>query len=298
MIATSIKKKTKGRTLNSQLKKGSVKTPEADTIANFPNRPLSQYTIALADRIKTSEKVMKHSVLKSKKWTKSCYDVLSRTITDDLNQSMTSEQRLQMGTSLSSKTLQKIVKGTYKVMYPIDPRTINTLNKVALFLGHKHWDDFTNNVDQTLDKETEVSKDPEVEIKRLIEEAVRTEHSTYCHLPAVNEDYLSQNFIKNSPAYNLIMDVLVDKSEKGHIISNNYNPSSCEILDIDVIKKEDDYAQVYTREYWLLCWWDTSKKKYVKRYKDISDHYYIVNKVKDKWLVKTNASTSDPMEIK
>lgn len=93
------------------------------------------------------------------------------------------------------------------------------------------------------------------------------------------------------------MDALVEKSSKKQVISNNYNPSTCEILDIEVKKIEGGYAQVHTKEYWLLCWWDTSKKKYVKRYKDISDHFYILNKLKGRWMIKTIASKADIMEL-
>ncbi len=259
-------------------------------------RSLVKYIESLAIELKTSEKVIKNSVLKSDKWTKSCYDLLSKIITEDLQKNMTIEQRMALGTSLSSKTIQKIIATNYKVTYPMDPRTLNTLNKVVLFLGHKDWDHFISKVDD-INTNAIHNLSPKEELKLIVEEAVYREHYVYCKLPEIQEEYLAFSHLKNSPSYNMIMDVLVDKAGKKQIISNRYNPSTCEILDIEIKKKEKDYAQVYTKEYWLLCWWDTVKKRYVKRYKVISDHFYILNKVKGKWMIKTNASTSDPMEL-
>lgn len=262
----------------------------------FPNHTLSVYLEALALELKTSEKVVKNTVLQSETWTKSCYDLLSKIITEELTKTMTPENKMTLGTSLSSKTLQKIITLQYKVSYPIDPRTLNTLHKVVFFLGYEHWDGFIQKADET---NADILKDlnPEEEVKRVVKEAVEKEHLVYCCLPEIREEYLTQSFINNSPSYNMIMDVLIEKADKKQIISNNYNPSTCEILDIEVKRLEDNYAQVYTREYRLLCWWDTLKKRYVKRYKDISDHFYILKKLEDRWIIKTNASTSDPMEL-
>ncbi len=261
-----------------------------------PCHSLIRYIESLAFELKTSEKVTKNSMLKSDKWTKSCYDLLSKIITEDLHKNMTLEQRMALGTSLSSKTIQKIIATNYKATYPMDPRTLNTLNKVVLFLGHKDWDHFIHKIDTTKTKNKD-DIDPKEKVKLVVEEAVHREHYMYCKLPEIQEEYLALSHIKNGPSYTMIMDVLVDKLKKKQVISNRYNPSTCEVLDIEVKKLEKDYAQVYTREYWLLCWWDTVKKRYVKRYKVISDHFYILNKVKGEWLVKTNASTSDPMEL-
>jgi len=85
IAATSIKQKSKAKTLKNHLKKDSVKVELKNKATSFPSRPLSEYTAVLANRLKTSEKVTQNGVLKSEKWTKSCYDLLSRTITDDLN---------------------------------------------------------------------------------------------------------------------------------------------------------------------------------------------------------------------
>jgi len=274
------------------------KTISKSNEETFAQQPLSNYINSLSELLKTAEKVTKHSVLKSEKWTKSCYDLLAKTITDDLIRNLPTELRVQMGTSLSSKTLQKIVTLNYNVSYPIDPRTLNTLNKIVIFLEYKDWDDFIKATDKNLSK-TKKKEDVPVKdvLKSIVKEALRLQHLAYCNLPKISESIISKNFIKGSSSYNMIMDTLTDKSSNKQVISNNYNPSTYEILDIKVKKIEDNKAQVYTKEYWLLCWWDTLQNKYVKRFKSIADHYYILQKENSIWKIKTNASSFDPMEL-
>lgn len=262
----------------------------------IPQYSLKDYVVFLSTELKTSEKVIQNESLKSIKWTKSCYDLLSKIIADDLNKNLSRDLKIIIGSTISSKTLQKIITQTYKISYPIDPRIMNTLEKIVFFLGYKDWNDFTNALHKNK-KERYTNIDPKEEVKLIVEEAVHREHSAYCSLPEIKKEYLDGIFIKHSPAYNKVLDVLLDKSSHHQVISNNFNPSTSEILDIEVIKIKNNYAQVYTKEYWLLCWWDVSQKRYVKRFKDISDHYYILLKQNGVWTIKTNASTSDPMEL-
>lgn len=262
----------------------------------FPKNPTSQYLALLAEELRTSEKVIDNSILKSEKWTKSCYELLSKVIREHLNANLDPEIRMAMGTSLSAKTLQKIVTNTYRVSYPIDPRTVNTLNKLVLFLGYENWDEFVLKKDSAR-VETKEETDVEDEILSIVREAIHREHFTYCSLPEIHEEHLLETYIKGSPAYNRIMDALTAKADNKQVISNNYNPSAYEILEMKVNKIEDNYAQVHTKEYWLLCWWCPAAKRYVKRFKDISDHFYILKKKNDRWMIRTNASKSDFMEL-
>ena len=254
------------------------------------------YIIHLSNSLKNSKKVTKNMTLRSKNWSKSCYQTLSTIIEEDLENKLTLEQKRSMGTSISARTLQKIIENNYKLSYPIDPRTLNTLNKVVIFLEYHCWNDFVHKMDQEIEEKSN-NENPKEKIIEIVKNAIRREYLMYSNLPKIDENFLSDTYIKNSSSYNMILDVLVDKSKKKQILSNPFNPSTCEILEIEVKKLEKNYAQVYTKEFWLLCWWDTSKKKYVKRYKVISDHFYVLNMINEKWMIKTNASTSDPLGL-
>lgn len=270
---------------------------DSNSASGFPQRVLSTYIETLSEQLKNSEKVIKNVTLKSSKWTKSCYDLLSSIIAEELNNTLPPKVRLTMGVSLSAKTLQKIVTGTYKLTYPIDPRTLNSLNKVVFFLGYIDWNNFVAIVDEA-NKKDFTDEDPEIVLTHAVEEAIRLEHQSYCQLPDINEESLTQSYLEGSPSYNLIMDVLMDKAKNKQVISNTYNPSSYEILNIEVEKIKDTSAQVFAKVYWLLCWWDSSKERYVKRYKNISNHYYVLQRDENrKWMIKTNASIADNMKI-
>jgi len=286
----------KSRSLDASVDEPKAKENSAEKQPLFPKNPTTQYLELLAKEIRMSEKVVENSILKSDKWTKSCYELLSKVIRENLNEHLAPDIRMTMGTSLSAKTLQKIVTNTYRVSYPIDPRTVNTLNKLVLFLGYENWDAFVLKKDEERAGKPEETS-VEDEIRSVVRDAIRREHFTYCGLPEIHEEHLLETYIKDSPAYNKIMDALTDKADKKQIISNNYNPSAYEILEMEVKKVEDNYAQVHTKEYWLLCWWCPAAKRYVKRFKDISDHFYILKKKSNRWMIRTNASQSDFMEL-
>ncbi len=273
---------------------------------HFPGKPAEAYIKAMATQLRTSEKVIESPILRSEKWTESCYEMLAEIIKKDLIETLSVEQQRKMGPSLSYKTLRKIMLGEYKISYPVDPRQLNTLNKMGIFLGYNSWEDFKNKTDVIQQAHEKIITEknikthnrllgPKQEVTEVIKTGIINEYNAYYKLPEINEADLIKTHIKNGPAFNLIMDVLIDKKER-LVISNSYNPSVCELLDIKVKKIETTYALVYTKEYWLLCWRDISGNKYVQRYKNISDHFYVLNKVNGNWKIKTNASTGDPMD--
>ena len=258
---------------------------------------LHQYLISLSTQLKKSKKVKSHSQLKSKKWTKSCYDLLSKIIAEDLSASMSSEQAVAIGTTISAKTLQKIVIGEYKLSYPIDPRILNTLNKISIFLGMNDWNQFVEKEEQKTMRASEKSS-PEKEVLRIVQKALNAAFVSYLNSPDLDEENLSRYFVKGEAAYKMVLELIAKSQSENTILSNTYNPSAFEILEMDIKKIEADYAQVVTKEYWLLCWWNTETERYTQRFKSIDKHVYILNKIDDVWKVKTDASTVDVIEIK
>ena len=104
---------------------------------------------------------------------------------------------------------------------------------------------------------------------------------------------LEQFYQTSSPAFNKIAELIEFQKSANNIISNPYNPSSCEILECKVKELDDEKAQVYTKEYWLLCWWNQESQRYVNRYKQIGEHYYILEKSDDEWKICNDASLTD-----
>jgi len=246
----------------------------------------------LVAQIKANDKVRKHSVLHCEQWNKGCYNLLADIILDDLSERMTDSQLLQTGSSISAKTLQKIVEGNYQISMPIDPRRINTLNKLTFFIGYNNWDDFLLNLKNKRPQSITLNDD-ELQLKDVIVNTLKTEFAAYLNLPEIPKAFLSEVFVESSQAFNKIMEVLLHQQKQGCIISNQYNPSTFELLDYSIEKFSDEYAQISTTEYWELCWWNAQQQQYLKRYKNISKHVYVLIKIDGNWKIKTNASTAD-----
>jgi hypothetical protein len=274
--------------------KGELAKSNPESPLYYPQNPLPTYIELLARELKTSEKIRQKPELNPQKWTKTSYEILAQTISKELNEKLPPKQRLNMGTSLSYRTLRKIMLGDYKIALPIDPRTLNTLTKIVAFLGHENWNSFIAHADSQKFQSAH-KLNPDEEVLEVVRISVHNEYKAYQQLPKPDASLLTTH-LEDGPAFNLIMEVLLERKSRNVTISNPFNPSTYEILDIELKKLEPTYAQVYTREYWLLCWWDIQKNRYVKRYKNISEHFYILHKINNQWKVKTNASIADPME--
>jgi hypothetical protein len=253
---------------------------------------LHTYHQALKENYFKAEKLKKHALLKSAKWTKASYELLSDLIGEELSKSLSFDEQRRMGTSISARTIQSFFDGTYKLSYPLDPRTLNTLNKMVRFIGVKDWDVFVETIDNNEIKANASANDDTL-IIAVVKKFIEAEFKVYAALPKTDLSFLDTHCLAKSGAWLRIHDAVMSNQNQNRCISNAYNPSTVDTLDIEIISFEGDKAQVKTKEYWLLCWWDTEKDKYVQRFKDISEHFYILTKTTDGWRIKTNASLAE-----
>lgn len=280
--------------MTSNKKKKLIETNSNNTVTELS---IKLAINKLVEKIKTNDKVRQHSVLHCEQWNKGCYNLLSDIILDDLSERMTDNQLLQTGSSISAKTLQKIVEGNYQISMPIDPRRINTLNKLTFFIGYDTWDGFLMNL-KNKRPQPKTLNDDELQLKDVIVNTLKTEFAAYLNLPKIPVAFLSEVFIEGSQAFNKIMEVLLHQQKQGCTLANQYNPSTFELLNYNIEKFSDEYAQISTTEYWELCWWNVPQQQYLKRYKNISKHVYVLVKIDGQWKVKTNASTADFLQTK
>ena len=197
-----------------------------------------------------------------------------------------------MGTMVSYKTLQSIFQGQYNLKFPIDPRSLNTLNKIVRFLGFEDWNQYHIQFENKASKKAG-KYSPKNKIKFQVRQGVENAFKAIHNLSTNGTVNLKQYFQAESPAFNKIAEVIEYHKHANNTISNQYNPSSCEILECKVKELSDEKAQVYTKEYWLLCWWNKEQQRYVRRYKQIGEHYYILEKCDDIWKICNDASMSD-----
>lgn len=253
---------------------------------------LDQYLHKICLDIRNAPAVAKHHILKSKKWTNSCYECLSDLITESLEKNLSKERQQQMGTTISSKTLMNMFNGQYRLGFPIDPRALNTLNKLVIFLGYADWNKFTAQAD-TAFAEKSAGATPEEQLEPAVRNALALRFSCLLSLPADHLKSLQSGYISSGPAYQEIAQFVHSVSASGYCLTNPYNPSAFELLDYEVLKADGKTAQVKTREYWLLCWWDPARQKYVERNKEMKEHIYVLEWRKDQWKIRTEISQLD-----
>lgn len=226
-------------------------------------------------------------------WNQNSYRKLSDLVYEKLEDKFSDKQKQKYGTTLSDRTLYNIFEGKRVIKTPLDKRALNTLDKLAYFADIKGWNALVKKYESSVNKAK--GKKGEVEkIKHLIMKAKEAEYHSFLSLPEIAPNGLSNYFTEESSAYSEIISLLEEFSQKEMIISNNYNPSSYEILSMDIEKselKENNYI-VATEEYWIFCWYDVESKKYKLRDKRLQKHKYVVeyNDDKKKWLINVNAS--------
>lgn len=252
----------------------------------------AEYLTILRSSIKKQKSVKAQDQLKSKEWTKSCYELLAKLIHAKLMDTLTREQIIKIGSSISYKTLIKIFSKEYRISYPIDPRSLNTFNKLCIFCGYKGWNDFCNYAKETQAKKL-AKKKPNKKLETVLSNALIESYKAIAELDLNGKTDIKQFYKTNSSAWKKLEEVVHHYKTKNCIIKNQFNPSTFELIDVKVESITDKKAFVNTKEFWLLCWYDDVEKKYIKRYKTISDHKYLLVQEKSGWKIKTNITTSD-----
>ena len=256
---------------------------------------LQHYIEHLITAIRRNEKMQKNAQLKGGKWTKSCFELASNIISNELDQLLSASEKLQSGVTISAKTLSNMFRGEYRLSYPLDPRTLNTLTKIARFLGYASWEQFTDEVDISRQQQA-ASADPVQAAEYALREALAEEYRLYCMLPTIEAARLLKYYIPDGPAFNRLMDNLLHFQSKGYHISNPYNPSTHEIFELDVLQHSEEQVRFRTREYWLLCWWDDRPNRYIRRHKALEEHFYQLEYSGEGWKVRSNATLADVTE--
>lgn len=246
----------------------------------------------LVSCIKNQELIKNEEQLKSENWTKSCYDLLSKIISKKLMDLLNDTQLMEMGSSISYKTLKTLFDGKYVLKYPLDPRALNTLNKLAKFIDVDTWNEFAARVRSTNEAAVAEAK-PEDRINFILHNALE-ESFKAIHKLSLNGTVQLRSFYQDkSPAFNRIAELVHYNKKKGLSISNKYNPSNYELLNFEIDNIGEDKAMVTTKEFWLLCWWDESSEKYRKRLKKICNNQYVLKRKENQWKITNTISEDD-----
>ncbi len=125
-------------------------------------------------------------------------------------------------------------------------------------------------------------------LERVVAGGMEAELQAYYALPEIRLDGLARWFVPDGPAMRRIADVVQGCADRGWSLESPMNPSTCQLLSVNVDKVRGDDAEVVTREYWYLRWWDRRKKKYVYIYQETNRQRYILKKIDGDWRIFQN----------
>lgn len=236
----------------------------AKTLANYPSLPAS-----------------------IEKWKQGEFEFLSDKIATVIEYSslLTDKDRLELGTTISVSTLERIFKHGYDVPTPIDKRRLKTLDKLCIFNGYKDWHVYMNNkkelVKHLIEGETPF-------VFEIVQKGLNAEYAAYKMLPKLDTSEISKYFWEEGAAFKRIVNIIQIHTQKNRIINNEFNPSSFEILDIKLGHLSETKAEIITREYWYLRWHDSVKGEDSYIYDELNEQYYLLEKRNGIWKIKIN----------
>jgi len=115
-------------------------------------------------------------------------------------------------------------------------------------------------------------------LEKVVTEGMAAEFAVYGGLPELDFTRLEKWFVRDSPAWRQVTHVATGCGKRGWRLDNPMNPSTFRMLTVVVKEVSGDDAEVATREYWYLRWWDSRRKKYAYPYRETNAQLYILNR--------------------
>lgn len=220
---------------------------------------------------------------KNQYWKQSHYKTFAKALNTFLESKLSSEQQKTLGTTISVSTLERIFKHGYTIPSPIDGRRLKTLDKLSIVLGHNNWNAFSNAYLQSIKSPFSAQ-----DVKQLIQNALQAEFDAYKNIPKIDASALEQYFVPNGSALKKILATLETVKSKNHTLQNKNNPSTFELLEVQLKEEIENEIIVTTREYWYLSWYHPKRKRYDYGYNVVNEQIYILTKTGNNWKIRVN----------
>jgi hypothetical protein len=169
--------------------------------------------------------------------------------------------------------------------------------EVPLFLKEKLYADFRNTrwFDRSVEELLRVLLPADVRevLGNVVRGAADAELESYKALPDIELAQIDKYFTLRGSARARIVHLLHRHQERGWVINNPRNPSTCDVIDTEVKWVKDGRAEVASREYWYLRWFDIhlGKYEYVLN-EEIKPTYILVREPDGSWRVETHRYTT------
>ncbi len=130
-----------------------------------------------------------------------------------------------------------------------------------------------------------------VELKTIIQDAIKAEFSAYKSVPNYDQSLknLEEYFFPADHAFKKIEQVLANEKRRNWILSNPNNVSTAELIDVTCEFIDDDIATMRSKEHWVIQWFDTKMQEYSYLYDTINTQiYYLKKNENNKWKISIN----------
>ena len=244
--------------------------------------------------ILTAPPVLNSSLVGVKEWKRAQYITLSEIISVQLSKSefLQGTRKNELGTTLSSTTLQRIFTTDYTDCKNPDLRFLKTLDKLAIFLGYSSLNQFLTNEAEVnlMDEQVNEPKNEEdalAEFQELITNYCQEEFNSLLKLPEVDLGNLSHFIFEDGPLTQRIHDLISQIAQLGYLLNSVNNRSNFEVYDFRLCSLNEVMAVVTVQEFWNLDFRDDDGN-FRNVYSHVNMQTYFIKKQQGKWKIWDN----------
>lgn len=249
----------------------------------------------LKKAIVSAPPVLSSSLNGVKNWKRAQYITLSEIISEHLSKSefLQGTRKNELGTTLSSTTLQRIFTNDYSDYGNPDLRFLKTLDKLAIFLGFSSLNHFLShdvvNDEVGLPIDIKAIKKEEVleKFQELITNYCQEEFNSLLKLPKVDLGNLSRFIFEDGPLTQRIHDLISQIAQLGYLLNSTNNRSNFELYDFKLCSINEAMAVVTVQEFWNLDFRDDDGN-FRNAYSHVNMQTYFIKKQNGIWKIWDN----------
>lgn len=239
--------------------------------------------------------VLNSSLVSTKTWKRAQYIILSEIISEQLSKSphLQGAKKNELGTTISSTTLQRIFTNDYSNSENSDLRFLKTLDKLAIFIGFPSLNHFLSNSAITVEMEElnslTMNKDEKIlqVFEKLITSYCQEEFNSLLRLPEVDLGNLSHFIFENGPLTQRIHDLISQIAQLGYQLNCTNNRSNFELYDFKISSLDNNLAVITAQEFWNLDFRDDDGN-FRNAYSHVNMQTYFIKKQNDVWKIWDN----------
>ncbi len=249
----------------------------------------------LKSGILSTPPVLNSSLVSVKNWKRAQYIILSEIISENLSKSefLQGSRKNELGTTISSTTLQRIFTNDYSNSENSDLRFLKTLDKLAIFIGFSSLNHFLSNEAITVEIEELISNERSKTegllpvFEKLITSYCQEEFNSLLRLPEVDLGNLSDFIFEDGPLTQRINDLISQIAQLGHLLNNVNNRSNFELYDFKITSVDDTLAVITVQEFWNLEFRDDDGNL-CNAYNHVNKQTYFIKKQNGVWKIWDN----------